>query len=116
MVLETAFTMPQEGMKSPGNIFEVLRFDAWYYVKKGYALRFLGLRAEFYRNAAKDPTHAKRLLPMLERRGDVAMADNLDYALANYESHTSTQMLKAMETFQASNATKRSKKKGGPAD
>ena len=99
MVVETAFKMPQNDMKSPGNMIEVPRFDAWSYVENRYALRVLGLRAEFYRNAAKDPTHAKRLLPMLERRGDVAVADNLNYALANYESHTSTQMFKAVETF-----------------
>ena len=80
-------------------MIEVPRFDAWSYGENRYALRVLGLRAEFYRNAAKDPTHAERLLPILERRGDVAMADNLNYALASYESHTSTQMFKAVETF-----------------
>ena len=66
--------------------------------------------------ASKNPMHAKLVLPSIERRGEVAMADDLDEVLATMESHLSSQMFKAVATLKASNATKRAGKKGGAAD
>ena len=54
------------------------KFDVWGLIAVRYTLRILGLRAEFYRLAADDPTYAKMVLPALEPRGDVAAADDLD--------------------------------------
>lgn len=95
---------------------EAEKFDAWAYIAVRYNLRVLGLRAEFYRMAAKDPMYAKLVLPSLERRGETAMADDLDDPLATLESHLSTQMFKAVSTLKVSNETKRAKGRGGPAD
>lgn len=67
---------------------------------------------------AKDLMYAKIFVPSLERRGETAMADNLDEHLATLESHLSSQMFKAVATLKESNATKRAgnaKRKGGAA-
>lgn len=116
MIVEKAMQMRQDALKDPAEEAEAWRFDAWAYVANRYSLRVLGLRAEFYRMAAKDPNHAKMVLPLLERRGDLAMADNLDEALSTLDSHVLTQMMKAVATLKASNATKRAKGKGGAAE
>ena len=113
-----AYELRQEAFES-ANKAEAEMFDAWAFVAVRYSLRVLGLRAEFYRMAAKDPMYAKLVLPSLERRGETAMADDLDDPLAKLESHLSSQMFKAVATLKASNATKRAgstKKKGGAAD
>lgn len=110
-----AYQMRQEAFEKD-NKEEAEKYDAWAYVAVRYSLRVLGLRAEFYRMAAKDPMYAKLVLPSLERRGETAMADDLDDSLATLESHLSTQMFKAVATLKASNETKRAKGKGGAAD
>lgn len=110
-----AYDLRQEAFEK-GNKDDAEKFDAWAYVAVRYSLRVLGLRAEFYRMAAKDPMHAKLVLPSLERRGETAMADDLDDVLATLESHLSSQMFKAVATLKASNETKRSNGRGGAAD
>lgn len=116
MLAETAMVMRQEAFKNPADIEEAPRFDAWAYIANRYSLRVLGLRTEFYRMASKDPHHAKVVLPILEQRGDLAMADNLDEALATLDSHMSTQLFKAAATLKASTTMKKAKGKGGAAD
>ena len=110
----TAYQMRQEAFDA-GKKDDAEMFDAWAYVSVRYSLRVLGLRAKFYRMASKDPMYAKLVLPTLERRGETAMADDLDDPLATLDSHLSSQMFKAVATLKASNATKRSKEKGGGA-
>lgn len=113
-----AYELRQEAFDA-GNKEEAEKFDAWAFVAVRYSLRVLGLRAEFYRMAGKDPMYAKLVLPSLERRGETAMADDLDNPLAILESHLSSQMFKAVATLKASNATKRAGhagKKGGAAN
>lgn len=110
-----AYAMRQEAFDA-GKKDDAEKFDAWAYIFVRYSLRVLGLRAEFYRMASKDPMHAKLLLPRLERRGEVAMADDIDEVLEKVESHLSSQMFKAVATLKASNATKRAGKKGAAAD
>ena len=56
------------------------------------------------------------VLPALERRGDVAAADDLDGPLGELESHMTTQLMKAVATLSASNPTKRTNGKGGAAE
>ena len=56
------------------------------------------------------------VLPALERRGDVAAADDLDGPLGELESHMTAQLMKAVATLSASNATKRANGKGGAAE
>ena len=91
-------------------------FDVWSYIAVRYNLRVLGLRTEFYKMAAEDPTYAKMIFPGLERRGDVAAADDLTETLSQLESHMNTQIMKAVVTLSASNATKRAKGNGAAAD
>ena len=64
----------------------------------------------------KDPTTAKSLLPVLEKRGDIAMSDDLDSTLANFDSHLMTQMFKVVATHKATNAGKRAKGKSGATE
>lgn len=113
-----AYELRQEAFEA-GKKDDAEKFDAWSFVAVRYSLRVLGLRAEFYRMAARDPMYAKLVLQTLERRSETAMADDLDGPLATLESHLSTQMFKAVATLKASNATKRSGKakgKGGSAE
>lgn len=94
-------------------------FDVWAQIGIRYGLRVTGLRCEFYKMAARDPVHAKLIMPSLERRNDVAAADDLQESMNKLDTHLNTQLMKAVATLAASNATKRSgngKKKGGPAD
>lgn len=107
--------MRQEALEK-GDKDEAEQNYACSYVAVRNSLRVLGLRAEFYWMAAKDPMYAKLVLPFLESRGETAMADDLDDPLATMESHLSTQIFKAVATLKASNETNRAKGKGGPGD
>lgn len=66
--------------------------------------------------ASKDPVYAKMVLPSLEDRSDMAASEDLVEPLETLASHMSTQLMKAVATLSASNATKRANGKGGPAD
>lgn len=72
-----------------------------------YALRFLGLRTEFYRMAADDPTYAKMILPALENLAVIAASDELEELLEILNKHMATQRMKRGAILCASNATKR---------
>lgn len=95
---------------------KAVEFDVWAIISVRYALRTLGLRTEFYKLAAEDPTYAKMILPALESKGEVPAADNLDKPLGDLDSHMTTQLMKAVATLRASNATKRAGGQGGPAN
>ena len=89
-----------------------LHFSVWAGVSNRYGLRVVGLRAEFYKMSAKDPTYAKLVMPTLERRNEIAAADDLQESMNKLETHLSTQLMKAVATLSASNATKRAGKGG----
>lgn len=81
-------------------------YDVWALMSVRYCLRALGLRADFYKIAAEDPTYAKMVLPSLKRRREVVAADFLDGPISKLESHMATQLMKEVATLSASNATK----------
>lgn len=87
---------------------DALRFDVWAIIAVRYGLRVMGLRSEFYELSARDPTYAKMVMSSLEQRNDVAAADDLTEAMEKLDSHMTTQLMKAVATLSASNATKRS--------
>jgi hypothetical protein len=67
----------------------------------------VGLRVEFYKRSAKDPTHAKLIMPALESRNDAAAADDLDDTLEKLDTHMESQLMKAVASLSATNAIKR---------
>lgn len=115
---ETAISLRQESLAQK-KLEDAEKFDVWAIIANRYCLRTMGLRAEFYKLAANDPTYAKMILPTLEKRTDVAAADNLDETMSELDSHMHTQLLKAVANLSASNATKKNKGNkgnGGNAD
>lgn len=66
--------------------------------------------------AARDPTYAKMILPTLQQRNEVAAADDLNEAMDKLDSHMTTQLMKALGTLSASNATKWTWKGGAAGD
>lgn len=62
--------------------------------------------------AAIDPVHAKLVLPALKWLGEQPAADDLDDPLTKLEIHMATQLLNAVATLNAINATKRAEKQG----
>lgn len=90
-------------------------YDEWSYIAVEYALRVFGLRSEFYRLADRDPAYAKMILPVLEKRGELPTADDLDKTLRDLDAHMNNQPMKAAATLTASNETKRTGRCGGGA-
>lgn len=98
------------------NMEEVTKCGVWSYIAIHYGLRVVGLRSGFYKMAHRDFTHARLVLPSLEQRYDVAAADDMVEPLEKLDAHMTSQLMKAVATLSASNATKRAgKKKGGAA-
>lgn len=91
---------------------EASLYDVWALISVRYGLRVTGMRAEFYRLAAKDPTHAKLVLPTLEKKNDMPAADDLVEPMERLETWNATQLMKAVATLSASNATKRAGRGG----
>lgn len=81
-------------------------FDVWAVVAIRYGLRVTGLRVEFYKLVARDPTHATLVMPSLEQRNDIPAANDLVEPLEKLDVHMSTQLMKAVATLNASNTTK----------
>lgn len=106
---QAAFALRQESIAEK-KYTEAKKFDGWTMVAGRYGLRVVGLRSEFYKMAAEDPTYAKLVIPTLEKRTDVVASEDLVDAMAKLDSHMSTQLMKAVATLSASNATKRSGK------
>jgi hypothetical protein len=71
-------------------------------------LRAVGLRVEFYKKSAKDPMHARLLMPVLEGNNDTAATDDLDDVLEKLYAHMATHLMKADVSLHATNAVKRS--------
>lgn len=80
---------PQEGV-SQNKVEEVMRYDVWCVVANRYIIRMLGLRTKFYRMDAEDPSYAKLILPLLEKRGKIPLADVFNEAMHKRESHMKT--------------------------
>lgn len=89
-------------------------FDVCGIIGIRYGLRVVGLHTEFYRRAAKDPLHARLVMPVLEGKNQVPASGDLYETLKTLEGHISTQLVKAVASLNATNATKR-KGKDGPA-
>lgn len=81
-----------------------------------YGLRALGLRAEFYKLAAKDSTYAKLVLPAVEKREDLAAAYILEKPMNYLETHMTTQLMKAVASLSGSDTDKKAGRPGGGAD
>jgi hypothetical protein len=73
-----------------------------------YGLWVVGLRVEFYRRSAKDPMHARLVMPVLEGQNDTPATDDLDDVMEKLDMHMATQQMKAAATLHATNAVKRS--------
>jgi hypothetical protein len=63
------------------------KYDVWGMMGVRYVLRAVGLRVEFYKKSAKDPMHARLLMPVLEGNNDTAATDDLDDSCRNL-THT----------------------------
>lgn len=112
---QAAFALRQEALadkKYP----EASKFDCWMTVAGRYGLRVVGLRSEFYKMAADDPTYAKLVITTLEKRSDVVASEDLVEAMDKLDINMSTQLMKAVATLSASNATKRAGKGGAAKD
>lgn len=110
---EAAIALRQESIADKEDD-DAFHFDVWALMAIRYGLRVVGLRSEFYKLAARDPTYAKLVMPSLEQRNDVVAADDLTGPMEKLDTHMTTQLMKAVATLSASNATKRAGK-GGPA-
>jgi hypothetical protein len=110
----TATTLRSEALARGGTgLVEAQRYDLWAILAVGYGLRVVGLRTEFYKMCAKDPTHAKLIMPMLEGATDVPATDDLDDVRDKLDGHIAAQLMKAAASLHASNELKRTK--GGSA-
>jgi hypothetical protein len=68
----------------------------------------VGLRTEFYNKSAKDPIHAKMVMPVLEGQNDMSATDDLEEVMEMLDTHVATQLMKAVAPLHATNAVKRS--------
>lgn len=97
---QAAFALRQEALAKE-------KFDAWEKIAIRYGLRVVGLRPEFYKLAAEDPTYAMLFIPSLEKKNDMVAADDLVESIDKLDSHMNSQLMKAVATLSASNATRR---------
>ena len=65
-------------------------------------MRVVGLRPEFYKLVAKDPTYARLVMPTLESRADMPASYDLVEPMEKLKYHIATQLMKAVATFNAS--------------
>jgi hypothetical protein len=63
-----AMALRGEALKLEGTtgIEEAKMFDVWAMMAVRYGLRVVRLRVEFYKRSAKDPMHARLVMPVLE--------------------------------------------------
>ena len=113
---ETAFGIRGEELGKPGNVgaAEAERLDVWAAVATRFGLRVMGLRTEFYRMCARDPQHARLVMPALENKTVIPATDDVDETLQKFDSHLTSQLMKAAANLAADSAVKRSG--GGGAD
>jgi hypothetical protein len=78
-----AMALRGEALKLEGTtgVEEAEMFDVWAMMAVRYDLRVVGLRVEFYKRSAKDPMHARLVMPVLEGQNDTPATDDLCYAL-----------------------------------
>jgi hypothetical protein len=72
-----------------------------------YSLRVVGLRVEFYKRSAKDPMHARLVMPVLEGQNDTPATDDLEDVMEKIDMHMATQLMNAAASLHATNAVKR---------
>jgi hypothetical protein len=87
---------------------EAERLDTWVGLALRYGLRVVGLRTEFFRLSAKDPQHARLVMPALENQGVMAATDDIEDTMEKLDTHLATQLMKAAATLSANNAVGRS--------
>jgi hypothetical protein len=87
---------------------ETKMFDVWSMMAVRYGLRVVGLRVEFYKRSAKDPMHARLVMPVLEGQNNTPATDDLDDVMEMLDMHMTTQPMKAAAFLLAANAVKRS--------
>jgi hypothetical protein len=87
---------------------EAERLDVWIGLALRYGLRVVGLRTEFFRLSAKDPQHARLVMPTLENQGLMAATDDIEETMERLDTHLATQLMKAAATLSANNAVSRS--------
>jgi hypothetical protein len=73
-----------------------------------YGLRVVGLRVKFYKRSAKDPMHARLVMPVLEGQNDTPATDGLYDVMQKLDMHMATQLMKAAASRHATNSVKRS--------
>eukprot|EP00737_Agarophyton_chilense_P000677 gb/GEZJ01000750.1/.p1 GENE.gb/GEZJ01000750.1/~~gb/GEZJ01000750.1/.p1 ORF type:complete len:164 (+),score=26.66 gb/GEZJ01000750.1/:414-905(+) len=112
--LEAAVALCEESLAN-NKEEDAKKFDIWATVTVKYALQVVRLRCEFYKVTAKDPTQEKLVLPMLEKKENIAAADDLEKPMGRLESHMETQIMKVVAALHASNATHRSSERGSSA-
>jgi hypothetical protein len=105
-----AMALRGEALKLEGTtgVEEAEIFDVWAMMAVRYGLRVVGLRVEFYKRSAKDPMHARLVMPVLEGQNVTRTADDLDDVMEKLDMHMATQLMKAAASLHATNAVKRS--------
>jgi hypothetical protein len=69
---------------------EVEMFDVWAMMAVRYGLRVVGLRVEFYKRSAKDPMHARLVMPVLLGQNNKPATDDLDDVMKKLDMHMAT--------------------------
>jgi hypothetical protein len=98
--------------EGPEVIVDATRFDVWAMMAVRYGLLVVGLRTEFSKMSAKDPMHAKMVMPVLEEQNEIPATDDLGDVMDNLDTHMATQLMKAAASLHATNAVKRSGDRG----
>jgi hypothetical protein len=106
----TAMALRGEALKLEGTtgVEEAEMFDVWAMMAVRYGLRVVGLRVEFYKRSAKDPMHARLVMPVLEGQNNTPATDDLEDVMERVDMHMATQLMKAAASLHATNAVKRS--------
>jgi hypothetical protein len=105
-----AMALQGEALKIEGTtgVDKAERSDVWAMMAVRYSLRVVGLRVEFYKRSAKDPMHARLVMPVLEDQNDMPATDDLDDVMEKLDMHMATQLIKAAAPLHAINAVNRS--------
>jgi hypothetical protein len=103
-----AMALRGEALKLEGTagVKEAEMFDVWAMMAVHYGLRVVRLRVEFYKRSAKNPMHARLVMPVLEGQNDTPATDDLDDVMEKRDM--ATRLMKATASLHATNAVKRS--------
>jgi hypothetical protein len=109
-ISSAALALRGEALKIGGitGVEEAEMFDMWAIMGVRYGLWVVRLRVEFYKSSAKDPMHARLLMPVLEGQNDTPATDDLDDVMEKLDMHMDTQLMKAAASLNAKNSVKRS--------